>query len=186
MGEYYQKIAAPDVVEEAVASTAECLLAWLVNRQIVLGERKDCTLGSADGFPPGDRAESALAPAAYQGWRKRRPIGVELITKRTVFFRLDHAQSSVCPSCRQQNGPDFFEKTVFPKIDEWFSKNGNMEILCIHCDRRTELRHWRFDPTWAFADFGLIFWNWPMLSDRFFGELSVVTGSRIVYVADKL
>ena len=186
MGDRYQKIAAPQVAADAAGPTAQRVVAWLVDRRIIGRETTACVLGAPEGYPPGAGVAAAVDGAATDNWRTLLTNGVEVITEWTVFWNLEPATESRCPACGRDNGPDFFETTVFAGLAAWHRGDGDLTIRCGLCGASSPLRRWHFDPVWAFADFGLTFWNWPRLTDRFLEDLSAVIRAPVIYQAGKL
>jgi hypothetical protein len=164
---YKQKLAA----QQASADQAEDLAGrsrdWLVSRDIIGPEPDTPTpYGDDIGHPPGPDAARATdsEPEVFDDLDQSP---VELITERTVFYSRWGEQTCSCPECGTEQ--PFGEITDV--IDDWYNGDDDALYVCESCTESFHLLEADFEPSWGFGDFGLIFTDWPGLTDEFVEEL---------------
>ena len=97
MGDWFQTIVDPEATEAEAPALCDRVLRWLVDEQIVVGERTDCILGDA-GHSPGPAYEKAT------GSRNKyllaiRTNGLQVVSTHTVFHNGGLDFDIVCSSC---------------------------------------------------------------------------------------
>ena len=183
MGEHFQHVAAPDVARADAAAIAQTVTRWLQHRQIIALELTDCVLSEAGGYGPGDNAALALSPDdnVPDLWTN----GLEIKVGPTVFYTAYGPTAFTCPACGATEPEDFFD-VIVQAVDAWMLDEAAGALACPACSVETSLKAWRYDEGWAFADFGLVFWNWPPLAASFLQKLEAVIGSTLVLGDGKL
>lgn len=163
---YKQKLAAQQASADQAEALADRARDWLVSRDIIGPEPDtDVLYDDGVGYPPGPEATRATdgEPAAIDP-HNQRPV--QLITERTVFYSRWGDQSCFCPAC----GTEQPWQEIRDLIDEWY-EDDDASYVCDSCSESFRLPDADLDPPWGFAEFGLIFTEWPRLSDEFIEEL---------------
>ena len=162
MGDDTEKLVAEEVPAGEAPTLAEKLVDWLISREIIQPEKTDSVLGSEEGgYPPGPNWSEAV-----DDWNRSpgelRTNGLEVITERRVFYA--RALDVYCPACDTEQ---FDRPEVMETVGEWHEGNDDASIVCRECEQEVPLEDWEFDPPWAFGHLGLVFYNWPALSEAF-------------------
>lgn len=182
MGDYFQYIVDVEATEEQAPQQEATVRDWLLREGIISAEMTDCVLGSELGYPPTANYTKAVEePDDFL--LERRTNGVKLITKRTIFDSGQGGFELICSSCDAR-----FEYTDewSDAVHEWSERRGPGIFPCPHCGHAQPLTEWKHDPPWAYADFGIKFWNWPPLTTAFVDDIARLLGHRVVVVAGKL
>jgi hypothetical protein len=185
MGDWFESIVDVEATAEEADRLAAEVLAWLVERGIVMAEPTDCVLGG-DGYAPGPNyAEAVVEPDPHL--HDLHTNGLSVITGQTVFYSMGVDQV-VCPHCEtvvvdhhDQGSWDRFAVS----IDGWYSGESGVRA-CEHCGRPVKLNDWHWSPPWGFGYLGFKFWNWPMLAPGFVADVSSRLGHRTVAPCGKV
>ncbi len=163
---YKQKLAAQQASADQAEDLADRARDWLVSRDII-GPEPDTPVmyGDGVGHPPGPDAPRATEDDSAS-FDDHEHSPVELITERTVFYSRWGEQSCFCPEC----GTEQPWQEILDLIDEWYD-DEDASYVCDSCTDSFRLPDADIDPPWGFADFGLVFTNWPELSDEFVEQL---------------
>lgn len=187
MGTYTQSVMDRQTFDTDEAKRlGECIVAWLVEQEIILHKIADCCYGP--GYLPGPHYMRACGgipessrEADYADFLKYAPNGMELSTKRNAFFNGQGEYGPTrCPHCAAEHDIDLYYKAS----DEWL-KGGNGELECTQCGRIAPVTAWEHDDL-LFGTLGIQFWDWPDLSSGFLLELEQLTGHRWTYMFGKL
>jgi hypothetical protein len=171
---------------EEAKRLGECIVAWLVDQEIIQHRLTDCCY--KPGYPPGSYYRRACGgipeserEADYADFLKYNPNGMELSTTRNAFF---HGQGDYgparCPHCAAEHDIDL----LYAAADVWL-KGGEAELACMKCGQAAPVTAWEHDDL-LFGTLGLQFWGWPDLSPGFLLELERRTGHRWTRMFGKL
>ena len=185
MSDWFEIIADIEATAEEADRLAAELMAWLIDRNIVVAEPTDCVL-AGDGYAPGRNYAAAVIqpdPHLYD----LRTNGLSVITGRTVFYSMG-VEQVVCPYCEarvvDRRDEDSWHRFA-ESIDAWYSGESGVRV-CEQCARSVGLNEWQWTPPWGFGYLGFQFWNWPPLASGFVAEVSSRLGHRTVAPCGKL
>jgi hypothetical protein len=169
VGDTFQAIVDVEATAEEADELADRVLDWLVE----IGEL--------------DRVESAHRNEA-------RVEGLEVVTRRTVFWSLTGEQELGCPSCGWTTAPEGFgveaadgawRDVLGEAVGTWY-EGGPDRLACLRCHHEAGLNDWHWSPPWGFGYLGFRFWGWPPFRPEFLAELAALLGHRTVHPYGKL
>jgi hypothetical protein len=178
MGTYTHSLVDRDTVTpEEAGRLGEAIVAWLVEQEIIEPRLTDCCLVDP-GYPPGRhymRACGGIEESAraedHARMSRYSTNGVQVYTKRAAFYNSQGRFGPArCPHCAAERGIDDYYKAG----GEWY-EGGEGELRCEQCGRSACVTAWEHDDL-LHSTLGLVFWQWPDLSDEFLEELSRRTG----------
>lgn len=171
MGDTYQKLVPAHVSQTEAPQVAEAMLAFLIERQVILPDRIDNVMDAEEGYPPGPQYQQAVQQDPPSDLRKQTTNGVEVSLGRNVFWA-DEPTAVQCPHC----GHNMVKRKWEKAIDAWYRQAGGDQLTCDHCGKSSSVVEYEFEPTWAFGEVGLTFWNWPPLHPGFLSQMSQQLG----------
>jgi ribosomal protein S27AE len=185
MGDWFEVIADVEATAEEADRLAADMLAWLVERGIVMAEQTDCVLGGL-GYAPGPNYTAAVTePDA--NLHRLQTNGLNVVTGQTVFYSMG-VDRIICPRCGAVV-VDQDDELSWPRfsasIDDWYAGGSGIQT-CERCGEAAGLNDWHWSPPWGFGYLGFEFWNWPRLNPDFIAEVSGRLGHRIVTPCGKL
>lgn len=168
MSDYFIAIVPVDVARDGANDLSRKVIDWLIEKEIILGSMTDCVLGGNKnlGYGPGTKYKDAVE--GDQGYLVELVTnGVQISIGRMVFDNGGNGLDKViCPVCSANNiDEDWGDAT-----GAWY-ENQIGRLTCSQCGRESSITAYAFEPTWAFGEFGLTFWNWPALTDKFLEDL---------------
>lgn len=188
MGTYTHSLVARGKVTPAEARhLGECIVAWLVEQEIIEHRLTNCCYVDP-GYPPGPHYMRACG-GIDDGERERdhaefalhSPNGVQVYTTRQAFY---NAQGNFgparCPHCAAERDINAYNQAG----GEWY-KGGAGELQCEQCGRAECVTEWEHDDL-LLGTLGLVFWQWPDMSAGFLDELARRTGHRWTLIFGKL
>ena len=184
MSDNSQAIVDVEVQEAAAQKLADDICAWLVQMGIIKAETSPgSTLDEGEGHEPGPRHAVALAGKPDRDWlatvENGGGGGVSLLVGRQVFDAGGNGIELKCPACNKVFEPgDNWGETV----SEWFEGDDDAAFACPSCGKSQRLAEWRGPWPWGFGNLGIVFWNWPPLSESFVREVSERLGHKTVLV----
>ena len=182
MGDWFQTIVDPEATEGEAAELADSVLRWLIEEQIVVSQRSNCTLGDA-GYAPGTCYTKATG-SPEEHFLSLWTNGLELVSKRSVFDNGGFGFDIVCASCGGRFEPP--KGLWADAAGEWFDRSGPGLLACPGCRAVRAITEWRHDPPLGFANLGFTFWNWPAVTDAFVRAIGERLGHRVFVVAGKI
>jgi len=182
MGDWFQSIIDPKATEADAPLLAQALLRWLVDEEIVVAEKSDCTYGDG-GHAPGPCYTKAIGTPSDR-IHGLRTNGVEVVCIRTVFHNGGLGFKIVCDACGGRFDPP--QGLWGDAVGEWYDRSGPGLLACPQCNATRPITEWRHDPNFGFANLGFTFWNWPKLADEFVDAFGERIGHGAVVVVGKL
>ncbi|HEX8606879.1 MAG TPA: hypothetical protein VF774_29830 [Pseudoduganella sp.] len=188
MGTYSQSVVARGTITpEEAKRLGECIVAWLVDEEIIEHRLTECCLVDS-GYPPGRHYRRACGgiddharEEDHAELLRSSPHGVELHTKRYCFFNSQGDFGPArCLHCAAERDFDAY----YEASNEWM-KGGIGELHCGHCGRTSIVTAWEHDDL-LWSTLGLVFWGWPELSPAFLDELSRRIDCRVSIIFGKL
>jgi hypothetical protein len=187
MGDWFERLAAPDVTRSDASAAAARVRACFQQERIISAEPSDCALGST-GYRPGSEWHKAVAPAQRvdASFLTLAVNGLEIVAAPVVHYTIDPAPfEAICPTCGARCSSDFVDASLLAHVEAWQRGDDSIGVACPHCAGRSDLLAWRVNHI-VLAHLGLVFWNWPRLADRLIADVSRLAGSRIVTLSGKL
>ncbi len=188
MGDYFQKLAAPDVGRSDAAAVAKQLENWLVENKIAGLPKTDNVLSSEEGFPPGENADQYVVENRGPIPRDLWTNGIDISNEPTVFHESQGFPTfeAICPKCASKTSDETFMEGFGEAYASWIDDEAS-GIVCPACDQLSRLTEWRTDPDCLqAANVGVTIWNWPPISEALLEEIKKITQSEIVYIFGKL
>jgi hypothetical protein len=183
---FFQVVVDRDASEPQAVFLADRVLEWLKVEQIVEATPTACVLGLDDmGYAPGCQMENWLDPRDDgQDTRRMKVNGLELITKKTVFWSVSTDYKAECPHGHAHTPPEGW----LALAGEWFDATGPALMECPTCHDSFSVTEWTFGHSFAFGYLGFQFWSWPpYLSQRLVDEVArLVAPHRVALVYSKL
>lgn len=158
MGEHFQAIVDVEATEDEAEALADAAVAWLVETGVVTPE------------------------AVYRN--ESSTVGLEVFTRRTVFYSMTGYLELSCPSCGWSAEPEGIED--FNEVLGGWVDGGPGELTCVGCAGKAHLNDWRWSEPWGFGCLGFQFWGWPTFSPEFLDEFAARLGHRTVHPYGKL
>lgn len=178
MSDNAQTVVDIDVSAEQAPELASIVRVWLVEQQIIEQEQSDSVLGGT-GHRPGINYRTAIqADKDYDFlglWRN----GVEIAVGRRVFDAGGNGIELRCDACGVSFEPD---GSWSDAVGAWFDGDDRASFPCPSCNRQALLTEWRGPWPWGFGHLGVVFWNWPPLSESFRQAITRKLGHRTVFV----
>src|SRR5205807_10221013 len=142
---------------------ADRVLRWLIDEQIVVGNRTGCILGDSGYAPAAEYMKATGSPDEYL--LATRTNGVEVVSTRTVFHNGGVGFEIVCSSC----GGRFDPPTGLwgHAVGEWYDRSGPGMLACPGCGAKRQITEWCHDPLLGFGNAGFTCWNCPKLTDAY-------------------
>jgi len=182
MSDSYLSIVPVDVTPSEVKQLFQKTFDWLTEKEIISPNPTDCILSGTPGYKPGSRYKDIVDGDDF-GLLQRQVNGLEIVTERQVFDCGENGLDEVnCPECRANN----LDSEWAEAIEAWWRSTGYHKLKCNQCGKESPIIDYEFIPTWAFGDFGLKFWNWPVLKDSFFDDLKIVMDKDVKVVYGRL
>ena len=207
MGDNYQNLAFDTVLASDAAAVGDKALRWMIAAEYVSAFKTECAYSEDSlGHSPGPRAIEAVdVTREFRGLRRPQQTfsaeeamadtamsainGVHVGVGRIVFTagqNVSGLDGGVCPSCKARTASDDLDAILSDHAEAWFGREPS-DLTCDACGIRSRLEDWDFEPYWAFAEVGLTFWNWPILSEWFIAELkAAIAIPRIRQIVGKL
>lgn len=161
---------------------AEKVKTFLWEQKIIQKNLSDCVLSASKGYAPAENYQKALAKSTLN-FMNLKINGVRLITEKRVFDNGGNGLEEVnCPNCGTNN----IETNWGDLLENWFSGVSFQKFKCKNCGTENLVTDFEFKPTWAFGNFGIVFWNWSTLSPNFIAELENIIGTKLKIVLGKL
>ena len=184
MGDWFQSIVDPETTEADAPAAADRVLRWLIDEQIVVGDRTDCTLGDG-GYAPG-RAYVKATGSSDPYLLATRTNGLEVVSTRTVFYSggLGYELKIVCLSCGGRFEPP--EGPWGDAVGEWYHRRGAGMLACPGCGAARPVTEWPHEPAFGFGNVGFTFWNWPNLTGEFVAAVGRQLRHRVFVVVGKV
>jgi hypothetical protein len=177
MGDSYQTIVDLEADIDAAGILGSRVRDWMVAQQVIVPQETDCAMSRRfPGHAPG--ANYILAASeAYPNLFNLRTNGVVFIAERSVFYSDGVGDTFlICSVC----GRRFPHNDAWSAaIENWYVACGSGMLTCAHCGAEAPITEWRHEPPWAFANFGIEFWNWPRLREEFLNKVSEVLEHRV-------
>ncbi len=154
---------------------------FLKRENIIQTNLTDCSLGRL-GYKPAEKYKKALKNTDKK-MLQLKVNGVEFITERRVFDNGANGLEKVnCPYCKTNN----IENNWAEILGNWYEKQGSYKLQCFTCKRESDIFDFIFYPTWGFGYFGIVFWNWGVLSQEFISDLENITSTKIKLIEGRL
>ena len=182
MGDWFQTIVDPEATEAEAPALADRVLHWLIDEQIVVGERTDCILGDG-GYAPGPAYEKATG-SHDKYLLATRTNGLEVVSTHTVFHNGGLGVDIVCWSCGGRFEPP--NGLWGDAVGQWYQRNGPGMLACPGCGASRRITEWQHDPPLGFGNVGFTFWNWPKLTEEFVAAIGKRLGHRVQLVVGKI
>ncbi len=80
-----------------------------------------------------------------------------------------------------ENIPPVFMQAV----DDWH-RGGDGMLDCPACNFSAPITKWRTEPSWAFGDVTITFWNWPPIAASFLHQVEAAAGQPVKIVRGKI
>jgi hypothetical protein len=181
MGTWFQWIADLDATDDEAPHLARTITARLAEQQIVLPDVVEGAAYSDAGHLPGPRWADAVAEP--EPWM---PHGMRIVAQREVFWGGQGGfEWAECPRCGHRTSADAHR--LLDAVEPWL-RGDPATHPCPGCGSAIPLTDWRWDEDYfAFATFGLWFWDWPELGPLVPGIVRDAVGNhRLVYGQGKL
>ncbi len=154
---------------------AKQIVEWLTDIKAIKGDKADCILSSALGYPI-DSGAVVLTTEPKQLPFNLVVNGLQVVTEPSVFDAGENGLDSViCPNCKE----DIL-------AEEWnlegFIKSENPLLECPLCEQQSDLNSYVIEPTWGFSNLGFTFWNWTGFTDDFIKEFEQKLGCKVKVV----
>lgn len=195
MGDIFISIVPKKINYVNPAETASIILRWLIDEEIIEGEKTDCILSSELGFPPSKKFKKIIGEDVsdefLENYKQLRTNGLEVITNKTVFDCGQNVINKViCPNCSGE-----IPETIWQSyISEWFENNRDI-VKCVICQKEDIISNFDFQCedeslklSIGFSNLGFTFWNPPFskFSPSFLSNMIQLLNSEIIISGGKV
>jgi uncharacterized C2H2 Zn-finger protein len=181
MSDSSQAIVDVEVRGEGAERLAAAVRDWLVARRIVAPDATGSTLGG-EGHRPGPEHRVATG-SDDEDFLGLDVNGVEIAVGRRVFDAGADGIALRCDRCGHGFEPG---DAWIEAVGAWAGGDDGATFACPRCGEARPLADWRGPWAWGLGELGIVFWNWPPLSERFVRALADVLGHRTVLVRSHL
>ncbi len=161
----------------AVAQVANRVLAFLLDRRIVVRNERRQALWHPSEWAHGPAWRSVVAPDESPDWTRLANNGVDVIVERALHHPTENYEPPWCDRCR----------TVFDEIEHHAAAEGwilgeEPTLTCHGCGWSALAGDWPAEWALAVGAPAVEFHNWPPLTERFVSDLRDVVGGRTQFV----
>jgi len=183
MGDYYQTIVDLEADIQSAGTLAARVRDWMIWQQVIVAQKTDCVMLRDLGHAPGANYIMAVGKS-YPMLFEVSPNGVSFVAERSVFYSMGIGDPTLmCSVCKRR----FRDNDAWSAaIGDWYKAHGPGMLACEHCGAEAPITEWQHEPPWAFANFGIEFWNWPQLREQFLNKISEVLEHRVRVVYGKV
>lgn len=191
MGDYYTILVPKGDNVKNPEQTAKKGVDWLINSGIIKPIKTECVLGGIVGYQPSRNIknifERKISEEDLNSYLELKTNGLEIITKRTVFYvdggMLD---SIICPNCKA----NILDGDWAEFLDNW-QDGGSEYMICDNCNHPNNISSYLFlsgDENWLFSNLGFKFWNLPNVyfQESFITDLENIISRNMAFISGKL